>query len=143
MMRDDEKVYSDTQLYFYISLLIIVNLIAVSIWLFTATADDKFFSHFSFASTVASIILSILAIFMSVMGEAKTQSIRERIERETKEITNLTNRLEEKLAEVLERINSIDDNTSDIRAALIKHPNDVQITSAQNNVLTSNDINRN
>lgn len=122
-----------------ISIIIIIDLVLVIIWLFTATADTNFFSHFSFASTVASIILSILAIFMSVMGEAKTQLIRDRIESETRVVTDLANRLDENIKDVLEKIKTIDDNTANIKSVLKEHPENVQITSIQNDDLTIND----
>jgi Na+-transporting methylmalonyl-CoA/oxaloacetate decarboxylase gamma subunit len=138
MMLDSKKMYTGTQVCLYISIFIIIDLMVVSIWLFTSTADDTFFSHFSFASTVASIILSILAIFMSVMGEVKTQVIRDRIENETKEITNLTERLEKRMIDVLTKIKAIDDNTADIKAALTEHPDDVQLTSIKDDNFVSN-----
>ena len=138
MMLDSKKMYTGTQVCLYISIFIIIDLMVVSIWLFTSTTDDTFFSHFSFASTVASIILSILAIFMSVMGEVKTQVIRDRIENETKEITNLTERLEKRMIDVLTKIKAIDDNTADIKAALTEHPDDVQLTSIKDDNFVSN-----
>jgi len=68
-------------------------LLAIIVWLFTEKSDPDFIERFSFAATLSSIILSVLAIFMSVSGEAKTQSIRDKIEKEVDTIERDTQRI--------------------------------------------------
>lgn len=114
----DDKKYSSNQLWLRICIVAIVNLVLIIVWLFTANDDPNFISHFSFASTVTSIILSVLAIFMSVSGESKTQVIRDRIEQEADEIVDVTNRLESQMKELSGKIDVIMHTTDNIKAAI-------------------------
>lgn len=138
----DNKSYSRNQFWIRVALVIIVNLVLVIIWLFTERTDSNFISHFSFASTVTSIILSVLAIFMSVSGELKTQTIRDRIEQEAEEITKLTNSLESQMEKLSGKIEIIERNTDNIYAVINEHPETpplsegwkaVPLNSAKNN----------
>lgn len=125
----DKKRYSSNQLWIRICLIIILNLVLLIIWCFTSRTEQDFVSHFSFASTVTSIILSVLAIFISVSGESKTQIIRDRIEEEANDITELTRRLENKIEELSNRIEIVIHNTDNIKA-VIREPNEApQIVS--------------
>ena len=67
-------------------LLIIASIICV--WLFSLLTYDheNFVGQMSFASTIASIILSVLAIIMSITGEGKTEHIKDQLEASAKEI---------------------------------------------------------
>lgn len=67
-------------------LLIISALICI--WLFSVLTygDQNFVAQMSFASTIASIILSVLAIIMSLTGEGKTEHIKEQLESAAKDI---------------------------------------------------------
>lgn len=113
--------------------IVVLDLLLVIIWLLTYPPNENFFSHFSFASTVASIILSILAIFMSVIGEAKTQIIRDRIEQEAKEIANITSCFEANMKNLLSNTEIIIKNTDSIKAVVNEKPNEPQITSGRAN----------
>ena len=70
--------------------------IGIVIWtLATGKANtSEFSSWISFASTIASIILSVVAIIMSITGEAKTDAIRNQMEEATyrldKAVDNIT-----------------------------------------------------
>lgn len=57
--------------------------VGIVIWLLaTGDANSKEFSNWiSFASTITSIILSVIAIIMSITGENKTEAMRNQIER--------------------------------------------------------------
>lgn len=136
-VNKDEKVYSKNQFNVCVCIIVIVNLVMICVWLFTANADSNFASHFSFASTVTSIILSVLAIFMSVTGESKTQTIRERIEQEADEITEVTEKLEKEISSISEKISIVVNNTDSIRSA-VNLPDGVsgsiQISSTNSNV---------
>ncbi len=48
--------------------------------------NEEFSSWISFASTVTSIILSVIAIFMSISGENKTDLMRDKMEEASKKI---------------------------------------------------------
>ena len=101
------------------------------IWCFTTRTDTEFVSHFSFASTVTSIILSVLAIFMSVTGESKTQAIRDRIEEEADDIVEVTVRLENQIKGLSEKIAIVVHNTDNLIAGtMVSEQNEKpQITS--------------
>ena len=62
--------------------------IGIVIWtLATGKANSPEFSNWiSFASTVASIILSVVAIIMSITGEAKTEAMRNQMEDATRKL---------------------------------------------------------
>lgn len=57
-------------------------LLLVIVWLLTASDNKNFVDRFGFAATISSIILSVLAIFVSISGESKLQNIRDRMLRE-------------------------------------------------------------
>ena len=120
--KNDEKSYSPNQFWIRVSIVVIANLILIIVWLFTERTDSDFVEHFSFASTVTSIILSVLAIFMSVSGESKTQAIRDRIEQEADEIVDVTSRLENQMKDLSGKIEVVVRNTDNIRAAVSEHP---------------------
>lgn len=132
--KGDLKVYSKNQLWLRICIVIIINLVFVGIWLFTTRKETEFVSHFSFASTVTSIVLSVLAIFMSVTGEAKTQAIRDRIEQEADEIIKVTARLENHMNSLSGKIEVVVHNTDNIKAAINEHPETPQITSGSGQI---------
>lgn len=56
--------------------------IAICVWLIASGSakDDTFISQLSFASTVTSIILSVIAIILSITGESKTSMMQARME---------------------------------------------------------------
>lgn len=56
--------------------------IAISVWLIASGSakDAAFISQLSFASTVTSIILSVIAIILSITGESKTSMMQARME---------------------------------------------------------------
>ncbi len=62
--------------------------IAIIVWMIaTKTASHpKFPEWVSFAGTITSIILSVLAIILSITGEGKTEHIKEQIEMTAKEL---------------------------------------------------------
>ena len=62
--------------------------IAIVIWIVaTGEANTEQFSEWiSFASTITSIILSVIAIILSITGEGKTDVVRDKIEEAVKKI---------------------------------------------------------
>lgn len=61
---------------------IVAILVCIVIWLLaTGEANTQEFSNWiSFTSTIVSIILSVIAIILSITGESKTDMMREKIE---------------------------------------------------------------
>ena len=85
-------------------------LIAIVIWLIaTGAADDELFSAwFSFASTLSSIILSVLAIILSITGEEKTEHIREQLSdtaKRIKESQDATAKINASIEQNIEKLN--------------------------------------
>lgn len=62
--------------------------IGICIWMIVSRVYDQedFVSQLEFASTVASIILSVIAIIMSITGEGKTEGIRNQMTETTMEL---------------------------------------------------------
>lgn len=60
----------------------------IVVWLIAtgASSNENFPEWISFASTITSIILSVIAIIMSITGENKTESIRDKLEEATKKL---------------------------------------------------------
>lgn len=89
-------------------LLIIASIICI--WLFSLlTYDHKgFVEQMSFASTITSIILSVLAIIMSITGEGKTEHIKDQLEAAAKEIKQsqeAVNRINGTIEDSLQKVN--------------------------------------
>lgn len=59
---------------------IVIAVSCVAILTILLAGDPEAFTNFSFASTVSSIILSVIAIFMTISGEAKASVTKERME---------------------------------------------------------------
>lgn len=88
-------------------LLIIATLICV--WVFASThVNAEFVNQVSFASTITSIILSVLAIIMSITGEGKTEHLKDQLEasaKEIKESQKIVNEINETIQESLNKVN--------------------------------------
>ena len=87
--------------------------VAIVTWLIaTGTATDKEFTNLvSFAGTITSIILSVLAIIMSITGEEKSEAVRNRLEMTSKKI--------DAAVETIEKINDgTEENMSSIERTL-------------------------
>lgn len=81
LKRENDRINLHIRYICFITTSIIVWLIA------TGTANNKEFTNWiSFASTITSIILSVLAIIMSITGENKSESARERLQETSKKI---------------------------------------------------------
>lgn len=71
--------------------------IGICTWLIiTSTYNQSVFvEQFSMASTITSIILSVIAIIMSITGEGKTEGIRNQMTETTQELRNTVNTVQE------------------------------------------------
>ena len=69
----------------------------ICVWLFSiiTCGNDGFVGQVSFASTITSIILSVLAIIMSITGEGKTEHIKEQLEATAKDIQETQRKVNE------------------------------------------------
>lgn len=103
--RVDEAVSHRTN---FIILIIAVALIILA--LTVKTADSEIFSEqVSFASTVTSIVLSVIAIWMSITGERSTNAIKEKVSSSVDKLTETTNKsidLSDDLKKTLDNQNS-------------------------------------
>lgn len=86
--------------------------IGALVWLVaTGAANTKEFSSWvSFASTVASIILSVIAIIMSITGENKTDAMRNQMEETAKKLEVTANAIEEANKDNQENIKELKEN---------------------------------
>ena len=134
--RDEGKTYTKEDIWIIGQRFVIGFLVFVIVLLLTTKATDQFVSEFSFAATISSIILSILAIFMSINGESKTQSIRTKIENEADDISNATDYMQRVISELEKKVDSIKKDTNVIGNMLSnKGPSNAAITSAPENVI--------
>lgn len=83
---------------------------SIFVWLIaTKTADNEDFTAWiSFASTITSIILSVLAIIMSISGENKSEVARNQLEETSKKIDLAVESMEGINRQTTENIDSID-----------------------------------
>lgn len=104
--------------------------VGILVWvLATGQANsDEFSSWISFASTITSIILSVIAIFMSISGENKTDAMRNqmeetanKLERATESINQANNKnlqnideLKKGIAELQDKIESLQGKTDEM-----------------------------
>ena len=80
--------------------------------------DTSAFEYISFASTITSIVLSVIAIFMTISSESKTDNIKiaidesvRRLEETAENVRNYTERLgeqEQTIRDILEKTDKID-----------------------------------
>lgn len=84
----------------------------IVIWLIaTGTSSNaKFPELISFASTITSIILSVIAIIMSITGESKTDAMRNQMERTTKKLEDTVNIVESANKENANNIKELKEN---------------------------------
>lgn len=100
----------------------------IIVWLITTgtASDANFPSWISFSSTITSIILSVLAIILSITGEGKTEKIKEQLEDTAKKINesqekvneindcieNNLSRLNEEIKKLSDRIEEVPQKTA-------------------------------
>ena len=114
----EEKKFTRKDIALVCLICLIIILICIIIWALSTKANDQFVAEFSFAATISSIILSILAIIMSITGESRTAVLREKIEKD--EMKKLLQELERKI----ERVHT---DTDVIRATLSQKQQNVGI----------------
>lgn len=116
-----------TTIMMYFIVVLLVNLI----WIIAIKSNEKFAETVSVASTIASIILSVLAIILSLTSESRTGAIRIKMESEMITIVKTTDEMK-KLVEVMdEKIKQIDTKTSKIQKLLVNQ-NKIDIDTLEN-----------
>ena len=82
----------------------------------------EFSAWISFASTIASIILSVIAIILSITGEGKTDVMREKTEEAVKKLENTAQNIEEANKKSIDNITDLKREIDDLKTALEKIP---------------------
>lgn len=91
---------------------LIIIAVMICIWLFAELTygDDNFISQISFASTITSIILSVLAIIMSITGENKSEVARNQLEETSKKIDLAVESMQKINVNTINNISSVQDS---------------------------------
>ena len=116
LKRENDRIKLHIRYICFITISIVVWLIA------TGTANNKeFYNWVSFAGTITSIILSVLAIIMSITGEGKTEHIKDQLEdtanhiRQAQCIVGEINKsIEDNLGELNSEIKRLSDKIDDV-----------------------------
>ena len=100
----------------YIYLVIIMVILSVILTSLALYTDDEAMQLFSFASTITSIILSVIAIIMTITSESKNASTKEKLEKSAGKIENATKLLGE-VANNFDPnlLKNIDDKTKELK----------------------------
>jgi len=96
----------------------------IVIWMLaTGQANTKEFSNWiSFASTIASIILSVIAIILSITGESKTDAMREQMEETAKKLENTADAIGEANRENRKNIYDLQINIEELQYRIENMP---------------------
>jgi len=120
---------------------------AIVVWLITTgTANDPNFPVWvSFASTITSIILSVLAIIMSITGEGKTEHIKEQLEATAKDIKKSQENVNEINKSIKENLGQLNLEVKRLSDKVDEVPNKTaqQVTTYQNEKMRNDAANRN
>lgn len=86
--------------------------LGIVVWMVASGAanNTEFSSWISFASTVTSIILSVIAIIMSITGESKTDAMRNQMEETAQKLEETANAIEAANKKNEENINELKEN---------------------------------
>lgn len=96
----------------------------VVIWLITTgtSTDEKFPEWISFASTITSIILSVIAIIMSITGESKTDAMRNQMEETSAKLERTAKAIEKANQENKENIEDLKNNINILQHKIEQMP---------------------
>ncbi len=119
MSKLDEKKFCWKDFFLCILFCIIGVLICFVIWALARRTHEQFMLQFSFAATISSIILSVLAIFLSINGEGKVAEIRDEMKKETEDIRNANVELKVLLNQLSQKVDSVKSDTDVIKNAQI------------------------
>ena len=86
----------------YTYLVVIVLIVAIFMISLSLYTNENAMSLFSFASTIASIILSVIAIILTITSETKNATIKDKLEKSVKQLEKTT-KLLRKLSESIDQ----------------------------------------
>lgn len=100
----------------YAYLVVIVLIVATFLLSLSLQTNENAMSLFSFASTIASIILSVIAIILTITSETKNESTKEKLEKSVEQIQSTTNLLKEASKTIdPELLKKISDQTDELK----------------------------
>lgn len=101
--------------------------IAISVWLIASGSakDAAFISQLSFASTVTSIILSVIAIILSITGESKTSMMQARMEDVVQNLETTAEQIAKISNSTEKNMSSLQDGIADLDSKIKNLPNQI------------------
>lgn len=107
--------------------------ISIAMWVIVSgTANNPdFISQFSFASTVTSIVLSVVAIILSITGEGKTEAIRNQMTETTNELHNTVVEVRKINEDTEESLGELKKGLSELQSKIDKLPYDTASVTSE------------
>ncbi len=151
-----ELKYEKGKLHIRYLLSIAIGLIILSV-LIATKGRKEFANQLSMGSTISSIILSAIAIFMSIAGENKMTSIQSQLTETATNLKNVTHKvsavnaeIQEQLEEKLTKLSEISNNLNDMKLDVFDVKNKMNTTaevlnklSFENSDMKINNFNKN
>lgn len=108
----------------------------IVIWVLAGgqAGNENFSSLISFASTITSIILSVIAIFMSISGENKSELLRDKMEEASKKIEKTAKDIETANKESIKNITELKTEMDELKELLKNLPDETAKQVASLNV---------
>lgn len=113
--------------------------LGIVIWLIaTGTHNHDFFPDWvAFASTITSIILSVVAIILSITGESKTDAIKSDLAETARKLDKISDKMGEELSgtnkDIRDLISKLSDQIKILEEKVDKVPEQVNKYSRENN----------
>lgn len=107
----------------YLIAVLVIIIIGIAIAVFAN--QENVFNYFSFASTITSIILSVLAIFMTLISEYKNEFTKAKIDNAVMKIDDSTDKLGKLQKELKEELPNYDNLLREIKKVL-DHMNNIE-----------------
>ena len=92
--QNEKNVKNDNLKLPFIYVVVICFIICIGTIIIAAHNQESFVSQVSFAGTITSIVLSVIAIWMSISGERSTNDIRIKIAESTERLSDTTKNVE-------------------------------------------------
>lgn len=102
-MKELKTIYKTIQPY----IIVIFITISFTIFITKGSSDSSFVENFNFASTITSIILSIIAILLTLIDGEKSTSALDKISKSTESLTGASDKIEIFINQLLETKDSI------------------------------------
>lgn len=135
-------------------IIVICSIICIGTIIITSYNQDAFVSQVSFAGTITSIVLSVIAIWLSISGERSTNDIRIKIAESTERLSDTTKKVkslnksyentmdtqlnelknvQEQLTKVISSVNSVGEQVSHLEKQNVSISNTID-----NNIFNTN-----